>query len=265
MSAVNSQVRHGYTLRDIDAFTRTAFAISRWHTAADADERYAVMRLAIVEHILTAPETPTRSDLLRSATAAADAHVRAELHHHGWDTRNYAAGSGAMHRFQTYWSPPCRDPFADRVVDRVALTQIWPQIAPRHRDVLRILAATGDHGAAAEALGLTQSGYASRLRKARASARALWHEGETPRRMPPDRRLFSRAGTDNFGRKCLTVSQVAELSARRHAGESVTALAVEVGYTRGALSMLLTGKNRAAPDLSAQTEPDVAPVNGTGR
>lgn len=247
---MNSEpLRHGYTLRDIDRLTATACASSRWHAAADADERYAVMWHAIVEHLYTAEERPTRHDLLGAAITAVDLYVRAEMHHHGWDTANYAAGAGAMHRYQTYWRTPAeRDPFADRVVERVALGQIWPLIAQHHRDLLRTLAAADDHDRAASRLGLTQSGYASRLCKARATARGLWHEHETPTPMPPDRRKFSRTGTDNFGRKCLTVSQVAELSARRHAGESVTALAAEVGYTRGALSMLLTGKKRPAPD-----------------
>lgn len=242
------EIRHGYTLTDIDRLTRTAAATSRWHTAADADERHAVMWHAIVERVLTADDTPTRRDLLRAATDAVDAYVRAEMHHHGWDSRNLNNGAGGMSRFQAFWHSAEREPFEERVTDRIALSQIWPTVAEHHQQVLRVLAATNGHDPAATALGLTQTGYASRLRKARASVRGLWHEHETPRHMPPDRRLFSRAGTDNFGRKCLTVSQVAELSARRHAGESVTALAAEVGYTRGALSMLLTGKKRPAPD-----------------
>lgn len=248
MNADRDEIRHGYTLADIERLTRTAFATSRWHTAADADERYAVMWHAIVEHVLTAEEQPTRPDLLRAATTAVDLYVRAEMHHAGWDSNDYGAGAGGMGRFQVFWRGVDREPFDERVTARVALAQIWPSVAEHHQQVLRVLAATDDHDTAAAALGLTQSGYASRLSKARASVRELWHEHETPRQMPPDRRVFSRAGTDNFGRKCLTVSQVAELSARRHSGESVTALAAEVGYTRGALSMLLTGKKRPAPD-----------------
>lgn len=248
MSAERDEIRHGYALADIERLTRTAFASSRWHSAADSDERYAVMWHAIVEYVLTADEAPARGDLLHAAITAVDIYVRAEMHHHGWDSNNFSTGAGGMNRFQVFWRGVDREPFEDRITDRIAMTQIWPRVPAHHREVLRVLAATDDHDVTAKALGLTQGGYASRLRKARASVRVLWHEGETPRRMPPDRRVFSQAGTDNFGRKRLTVSQVAELSARRHSGESVNALAAEVGYTRGALTMLLTGKRRPAPD-----------------
>lgn len=239
---------HGYSYTDIDDVARLVLRVDRYRTDMDAAERYHAVRFEIIEHLATAAERPTRQDLVNVGRRASDNHVRAEMHHHGWDVRRVERGSCALPSFQRYWQGSGRTPLDERVVERVALGQVWPTLTLAQQQAVMALALTDDHAAAAAHLGIPLGNYSSRLRNARLRFHALWHEGETPRRPRRDKRVLNRVALDSRGKRRLTESEVAVLRGRVAAGEKQCVLAAEVGYTPGALSYLLRGRRKAAPD-----------------
>jgi hypothetical protein len=239
---------HGYSYADIDAIARLVIRVDRYRTDLDAAERYRAIRFAVIEHLATAAERPAHQDLVKAGRRASDNHVRAEMHAHGWDPRRIEAGSGALPGFQRYWQSSGRVPIDERIVERVAVRQVWPTLTLAQRQAVMALALTDDHAAAAVQLGIPYSSYAARLRKARIRFHALWHEHETPRRQVRDKRVLNRVAVDSRGRRRLTESEVAALRDRVAAGEKQYVLAAEVGYTPGGLSYLLRGLKKAAPN-----------------
>lgn len=234
-------LRHGYSYTDLDRIAHMVIAIDRWHTADD--ERHDAVLCAITEHLLTAAAAPTRRDLINIGLRASNRHTDAEIHHHGWDKRRYTAGSAALPGYQRYWQDRAHLPWDERLIERLALAQIWPYLTPAQQQAVMALALTGDHAAAAATLGVPLPTYSSRLRKARAAAAALWHEHETPPTPRRDKRVLSRSGHYR-GRRLLTDHDLDALRQRRADGATLRQLAAETGYSAGALCNLLRGKRR---------------------
>ncbi|MFE9382337.1 helix-turn-helix domain-containing protein [Streptomyces sp. NPDC007025] len=249
MRAADQPLLHGYSMRDLDHVTRYTIAADRWHLAG-ADDRYAAVHHAIVEHLLTTPERPTRRDLVNVGLHASNAHVADEMHHHGWDRRDMQAGRGALPGFQRFWQTRGHLPWDETLIERYALAQIWPHLTDLQQQAIEALAATGDHQAAADALGLHLPAFSARLRLARRAVLGLWHEHETPRPLPRDKRVRTKTGTWN-GRRLLTEADLDKLRQRRTEGATYAQLAAETGYSAGALCNLLRGKRRPVAERTA--------------
>ncbi|UQA91043.1 helix-turn-helix domain-containing protein [Streptomyces halobius] len=231
-------------MRNIEQAARIAIVLDRWNEG-DADERYDAVLYAITEHLLTTDTPPTARDLVRIGLRASNRHVETEMHHRGYDPRNLAAGSGALPGFLRYWQHTGRVPWDERLVEAVALAQIWPLLTPLQQQAVTALALTGDHQAAADSLGVGMPTHAARLHKARLAVAALWHEHETPRRPARDKRVLARSGHYR-GRRLLTEQDLEALRDRRAEGATLRELAAETGYSAGALCNLLRGKRRPA-------------------
>ncbi|MFD1832430.1 hypothetical protein ACFSJS_22685 [Streptomyces desertarenae] len=252
MNTTAVPLRHGYTLTDLDHLARTVATSNLvWWAASDRDDLYTAAWHGIVEHLYTAHEKPTRTDLRNAGLTA--------LEH---DTRNTMRHRGAIHdgrtgqRYAAYWEWAGRatpGPEAT-VIDRHALHQIWPRLSPRHRQVLAALAATGDHTQAAAALGLAAGTYRSHLFAARRTFLALWHQGETPSRLWRADQRAARSGDGPRGSRRLTVSQVEAYRQRCLAGEPRAALAAEAGVHVKTLNALLRGRSKPAPDNPHRAE-----------
>ncbi|MEV4440434.1 hypothetical protein AB0K09_15695 [Streptomyces sp. NPDC049577] len=236
---------HGYSLTDIDKLSRLVIAIDRWSKAMDTTDRYEAVRFGITEHLITAKTPLTRQDLINLGRSAANRHVAAEMKYRGYDLRQPALGQGSMARFQRYWQTTGHTPWDERLVEHLALAQVWPRLPLAQQQALTALAITDDHQAAADSLRLPLPTYAARLRKARRSVLALWHEHETPRPQRRDKRVLSRSGMYR-GRRLLTEQDLEALRERRAQGATLRALAEETGYSAGGLCNLLNGKKRPA-------------------
>jgi predicted DNA-binding protein (UPF0251 family) len=233
---------HGYTYTDLDEITRAALTRDRWHHGYH--DRYEAAWHAIAEHLATATVRPTGYELIGVGMHASDAQVHDEMRTHGRDPQ--AAGR-AMPRWHQYWNPAAAGSCDDDAVDRLAVEQIWPLLAPRQRQVLTVLAETGDLRAAAAELGISEKAVASRASEARRRFLQWWHEGEVPSRFWRSSHAAQRDGMCR-GQQRLTVSQVEALRARRLAGETVAALSAEAGVSSPTLSKLLLGRSRPASD-----------------
>lgn len=176
------ELRHGYTLGDLQAITRTALNLTRYYTGGDIDDRADAAQFAAVEYLYTSEEPPAWRDLVHAAWRGVERWIRDDCHTHGVPSRNTQRGRGAMPSYQAYWYEALRSsPSPENgVVDRLALWQIFAQLTPMDQEGLKALAATGDYRAAAAVQGVTYRTATERCRNARARFLALWHEGETP-------------------------------------------------------------------------------------
>lgn len=250
MNPTTANLWHGYTLNDIHQLATHVVRVDRWRKDLDTRDRHDAARYAITEHLITTKQPPTRRELVDIGLRATDRHVADEMHHRGYDKRNLAAGPGGLPGYQRYWQASGRTPFDERVIERIALAQIWPCLTTVQQQAVMALALTDDHQAAADTLGLPLTAFSGRMLKARRRARALWHEHETPARLPRDKRLFNRAPIDGRGKRRLTEADLEEIRSQRAAGgpgSSLRSLAGEYGYTAGGLCNLLNGKKRPAP------------------
>lgn len=234
-------IRHGYTPRMLDRLARRAVLMDRW-PVADADERHDAVLHAITVEVLTADARPDPRHLVRLGLRASNRHIEQELRHRGWTT---ADGAGSAPGFLRYWQATGRTPWDERLIEQLALAQIWPHLTQLQRQALAVLAELGDYQAAAEALGITRVALAERLRLGRRTVAALWHEHETPRRRRRDKRLLTRRSTWR-GRRLLTTADIERLRDRLADGATYRQLAAETGYSAGALCNLIRGKRRPA-------------------
>lgn len=240
-------LRHGYTPRDLDRLARRSILMDRW-PAADIDERYDRVLHAITVTVLTADDPPDPRELVRLGLRASNRHVELEMRHSGWTP---TGGMGSAPGYLRHWQATGRTPWDERVVERIALTQIWRHLTLAQRQALWVLADLGDYQATAQALDLAWPALAGRLHKARRTVYALWHEHETqPRRRRRDKRVLTRSGTWR-GRRLLTEADLEQLRDRRAQGATYRELAAETGYSAGALCNLLRGKRRPAGAVAA--------------
>lgn len=172
-------LRGGWTLRAIDRLARAVVSNNRtWWPAGDRDDLYAAAWHGIVEHLYSADELPSRTDLMEAGRTALAQDVKATMRHHGARTD----GTNNGQKYAMYWQWAGRTaPSPERgIVERVALEQILRALTPRQREAFAALAAAGDYAEAASMLGIADQTFRSLLGRARGSFRELWHEWETP-------------------------------------------------------------------------------------
>jgi hypothetical protein len=173
------ELRHGYTLCDLHHAARLATHTDRSHSASDYTDRLATAWYGIVEHLYAATDPVARHDLVRAGRDALQRETQSELSHRGV---SYHYGYAEMRNFHRYWWFQCRPTPSceDRVVDRQAVTQIWPHLRPVDQEALLALAAHDDYARAARALGVKYHTFAAAVRRARLHFLDLWHQGEAP-------------------------------------------------------------------------------------
>jgi len=242
-------IRHGYTLADVDQASRSGvFRSYGWH-AGDADERFSVSRLAVLEYLYAADERPPFQELVNQAWLADHRFVAGEMRERGVNRADRGGGTTAS--FERYWwAAGANVPSPEgRIVERLAVHQIMPLLTDKQYEAVTALAAHGDYAAAAASLGIGMGAFDGRLMKARRTFTQAWHHPETPRRRAThDRRVWSRSGIGPDGRKRLTESEVQRIRERHLAGELVRDMAAEAGVSKQTLHALLRGAKRPAPD-----------------
>jgi hypothetical protein len=172
---------HGFALADIHRAARLAVSISSKYRGMDIRDKYDEAWHAIVEALYTSTENLTARELVWIGSNGINSAVYGHQRMRGIDQKDSTAGQ-SMPFFWRYWwltSQNVPSPEA-RLVERIALRQIWPHLTLTHRQVLTALAVHGTHQAAAEALGKSITTYQSHLSHARKAFLRLWHEHEEP-------------------------------------------------------------------------------------
>ncbi|MEV6922925.1 hypothetical protein AB0M46_00225 [Dactylosporangium sp. NPDC051485] len=188
-------LRHGYTLGGINRLARAAVSRDVFHQSLPFAERLETAWSAIVECLYAADEAPRSGDLIRAGWNGLRARVEDEWRTHGIGRAGVIDGDATMVNFWRYWWPQTRATPSpeDRVVDRLALAQIWPLLTPTYQRLLLALAVHDDYGRAAEALQRPRGSFTTHVSAARREFLGWWHQGETPSRVwVQDRRRFGR-------------------------------------------------------------------------
>lgn len=182
MTAPVAELRHGYTIEDLERLARVAVARDFWNQSMHPADRFDLSFGAMAEHLYASDEPPTPTDLLSAATTAVRQQAQSDRSVHGISSAD--AHKNAWNFYRYWWEQfrHTRSP-EDLIVDRIALWQILPVLRPSYRNTLLALAAHGDHNKAAAALGVTRKTYNDHLSDARRAFYRLWHEGEQPSRL----------------------------------------------------------------------------------
>lgn len=213
------EIRFGYTLTDIHRLTKLAANTAKGWLATDYTDLMEAAWFGIVEHLHTAEHWPPHYDLVRAGQQAVNSLVTDEMHHAGYFKYKTTSAYGpfSMPAFVTFWSTPPTT-IEPRIIERTALTQIWPALTTRQREALTALAVHGDYVLAAESLGIEPQTFRSLLGRARREFFALWHEGEEPSRMwGTDRRVARRETTNpvELARRARDAKKARERRAQR--------------------------------------------------
>lgn len=185
-------LRDGFTLGDVERLAWRAARRSRWlNLTVSPYERYELAWSAIAEEVYARSQAPGERGLVVRGERAISGHVFAELRERGISDR---AGRGHrsptveyrgfMPRFQAYWFSAGAPVVSHegRVVEVLALRQVWPRLGRRHRETLAALAVHGDYRAAAAALGVAERSMPTMVYQARKQFFRLWHDRERPSR-----------------------------------------------------------------------------------
>jgi hypothetical protein len=186
-AADDVQLRHGYTLAQVRSITLGLAKRQTWHKSTSVvsfDERLEVAWHAIIEHLYACDQPPTPGEMMQAADRAVNRDVHLAHRFKGHNTHDRYAKTTTK-GFELYWwhtAIPTSSP-ENGVIERLALTQIWPRLRPEYQEVLAALAAHGDYGLAAASLGISRRLFTARLSEARQAFLRRWHEGESPSRV----------------------------------------------------------------------------------
>jgi hypothetical protein len=193
-AAAGAELRYGYTLDTLTRLAHYAARHGRYDHDVELPVRYEVAWAAVAEHLYAVGERPTPGELIRAGWLA--------IRHHGESERQFLGRAhdgpaGPGRHFERYWravAAPADSP-EDKVIERIALAQIWPRLRPSSRDAFAALAVHGDYRRAAESLEIGYKTFVGRISDGRREFLALWHDGEQPSR-PWVRDRRAGPGTD---------------------------------------------------------------------
>lgn len=184
------EIRHGYTMRDLDSMAKQACRADR-SLASDADTRYNAAWSAIALALCETNEPPERHDLVTVGWQAIYREVKEMRGIFGFKDRDGTTEVASAPRYVQYWTvPPLRPD--EEYAERIAVHQIMPAIPETYRDAVVALAVHDDYQLAADSLGLKYSAFTFRMTVARKRFRALWFAPETA---PPIRGTDRRVGS----------------------------------------------------------------------
>jgi hypothetical protein len=194
MTAPAAELRHGYTIADLERLAAFSVARDLWHQGMHPADRFDLAFSAMAEHLYASDGPPAPTDLFNAASAAVRQQAQSDRSAHGISNTDVYKDARNFYRYWWEQFRGIRSP-EDLVVDRVALWQILPVLRPSYRNTLLALAVHGDHVKAAAALGVTRATYFDHLSEARRAFYRLWHEGEQPSRLwAMDKRHGTGAG-----------------------------------------------------------------------
>jgi hypothetical protein len=219
--SIDYELRHGYTLRDLDRVARLATHVGPM--AGNYHDRRDEAWSAIVEHLYSTDQWLPEHDLVWIGRKAIYDSVTADRRERGYyrlHTDGTQHGPGSSPAFATYWwdmfARPTGSP-EPGIVERISVWQILPTLTPGQAEVIFALAAHDDYQSAAAALGMTTVGFRSQVCQARRRFLELWHEGEQPSKpWGQDRRAGQTAGTRRQGGTAMdAISRRARAQRRR--------------------------------------------------
>jgi hypothetical protein len=173
---------HGYSLGEVNRLAYTAAARSVFQQSVPFSDRLDTAWSAIVEHLYSTTEAPRPGELIRMAWKAMQSQAEDEWRTHGISRAGVIGGDPTMPNFWRYWWAQTRAVPSpeERIVERLAIAQIWRTLTPGQRRLLLALAVHDDYGQAAASLDKTRGSFTTQLSRARQGFLDWWHQGEKP-------------------------------------------------------------------------------------
>ncbi|MBV9853121.1 MAG: hypothetical protein JOY82_01165 [Streptosporangiaceae bacterium] len=168
---------------DLYALARKAARTAAGRQVFSREECFDIAWEAIAEKFCSSGGLPA-GELVQAGMDAIRAEY-AELRHHHGIPKGFTSRDGTKReRYVTYWyfHAGVTNSHEDKVVDSIALAQIWPKLTVTQREAIAALARHRDITSAARSLGKSHATFRSQLRQARKLFFALWHEHEKPSR-----------------------------------------------------------------------------------
>lgn len=202
MASLNTPVRHGYTMADLDRLARLTVTFHLgWFAGGDRNDQYEAAWHGIAEHLCAVEHEPSERDLLDSGRRALQDDQQRLQQAHG--TRRSETYTGA--NFARYWdwhARPVPSP-EDTVTDRLALSQIMGALKDDHAQALVTLATLDiDAQATAGALGISYAAAKTRLMRARRQFREHWFAPDAPPPMHPPRVSIPAEAWERLRERC---------------------------------------------------------------
>lgn len=176
-------LKHGFTMSDLDAATRMALSRTYGRTLLSRQELYQAAWDGVVDEFLASDAPPDMQHLVAAGSRRVSSVYGAHRRTHGLTDTNDVGP-----RFAAYWSFD-DEPWIDRFHDRIAIAQVWSELDSETRSVITAMALLESRQAAADSLGISYFAFNDRLRKCRQAALQTWFDGETPQQ-----RLLSERG-----------------------------------------------------------------------
>lgn len=167
-------------LREVDRIARWCVSHNQW--VVDPHDAYQEARSAILERVAEAVggAEVTGRDLVEAGKRAIGQMVAADR-----------GDDQSKPRVRSYWAPVAADPSEERIVERLALAEVFSSLTPWEQQQLLTFAAHGSAATASAHLGLTRNALTISLGKARRTFFDRWFDWEQP---PPLPRLPSARG-----------------------------------------------------------------------
>lgn len=176
--AETATLAHGFTMADVDKAARVAASKARAHLF-QYEERHDLAWMAIVEEIYSSDERP--ESLTKIGFVAINRAADEERRQHGKSSYRPLERDEWAPRFAIYWRAlATAGDFTEQIAERVALRQVLSELTPAEYEAVSTLAAFGDVGLAADALGVSRGTFNNRMMKARRRINVLWLAPETP-------------------------------------------------------------------------------------
>ena len=187
-----AEVRWGYTMDDIDRLARRVFNRTRKSYLYDHADRLGAAWFGIVEHLFETVEKPTERELIQAGTSRVSMESNANRTFYGINADLNDEGP----RFTMYWrtSGERTDGFSDRIADRESLPRVLEVLNLDLYEAIVTLAAYGNMGEAAKALGISYNVFHKRITRARSKLIEAWYAPEHPPTKPNGYGDTCRAG-----------------------------------------------------------------------
>jgi len=157
-------LRRGYTLAAIHELALVAVRCEPFYRSRNYTERIDLAWSAIVEHLYASEKPPSRRDLIHTGMTAISNWFVSEARTHGVNPSQRGRTTEPGVNFERYWhvfARPTPSP-EERIVEHLALAQVWHTLSPRVRGVFGALAVHGEYHQAAGSLSKTLSSFTRR-------------------------------------------------------------------------------------------------------
>jgi DNA-directed RNA polymerase specialized sigma24 family protein len=176
----NEPLRFGLTFADLVGAARRAVKYDFGTRGFDYEDRYETAWFGVVECLYAASEPVEAYDLYIAGLDALRKMRSDDRRTRGFKNQDSYNGPGSAPGFVTYWLPPSTQTqteagFAARLVDEMAVRQVFALLTRPQREALLALALHSDYNTAARSLGLSLEAFAGRLKNARVTFFAAWY------------------------------------------------------------------------------------------